>query len=405
MENWFKENVDMVTLTTTMLLLAIGAASVYSATYDAGASVVFYRQLLWIGIGVILMLIVLATPFRNLQLLSYPMYIVSLMMLIAVLVAGKTIAGSRAWFGVGGFGLQPSELVKASTIIAIASYLSQRSVNINRLKDILRTASFSLIPVALILLQPDMGTAIIYLGTLLLVMYWAGASNFLVFTVIAPGVAALAALFGTTPFIIVAAVTLVIILYLRENKFLSAIVFSLTMVVGVSVQVMFAKLAPYQQKRIFTFINPESDPLGSGYNVMQSKIAIGSGGFLGKGYLQGSQTQLNFLPAQWTDFIFCVPSEEFGFIGGLIILLLLAVLLLRGLYIARTVKSPYASIIAIGVVSTLLIHTIINIGMAMGLVPVIGVPLPFMSYGGSNLLTNMIMIGLLLNVYANRKEY
>jgi rod shape determining protein RodA len=168
---------------------------------------------------------------------------------------------------------------------------------------------------------------------------------------------------------------------------------------------VFGKLAPYQQKRIITFINPDTDPLGAGYNVLQSKIAIGSGGLWGKGFLQGTQTQLNFIPAQWTDFIYCVPSEEFGFIGAFLILFLLTVLLYRGVQIAGSVKSSYASFVAIGVVATFAIHILINIGMSMGMVPVIGVPLPFLSYGGSNLITNMMMAGLLLNMYANRKEY
>jgi rod shape determining protein RodA len=203
----------------------------------------------------------------------------------------------------------------------------------------------------------------------------------------------------------VVVITLVTLLLLRENRLMSAIVFSLTVLVGVSVQFMFGKLKGYQQHRILTFLNPDGDPLGAGYNVIQSKIAIGSGGFFGKGFLQGTQTQLNFIPAQWTDFIYCVPSEEFGFVGAFLILTLLTLLLLRGIQTATNVKSRYASIVAVGVVSTYTVHMIINIGMAMGMMPVIGVPLPFMSYGGSNLLSNMVMAGLLMNMYANRKEY
>ena len=405
MDNWFKENIDYLTLFVVLLLVLIGVASIYSATYDAGASAYFHRQLIWAGMGFMLMLFIMLLPYRTLQLLSYPMYGVSILILLGVLVMGKTIAGSKSWFGVQGFGLQPSEIVKVTTILALASFLSPRQVSLHRLKDIAATFGIVLLPVALILLQPDMGTAIIYLGTLLLVLYWAGASNFLILTLLSPAAAAIAALLGTTSFVIVIVATSVILFFLRENRLASAIVFSLTVLVGVSVQFMFGKLAPYQQKRIFTFINPDADPLGAGYNVIQSKIAIGSGGIIGKGFLQGTQTQLNFIPAQWTDFIYCVPSEEFGFIGAFIILLLFTILLLRGVHIASTVKSPYASIVAIGIVSIFTVHTVINIGMAMGMMPVIGVPLPFMSYGGSNLLTNMVMVGLLLNVYANRKEY
>jgi rod shape determining protein RodA len=224
-------------------------------------------------------------------------------------------------------------------------------------------------------------------------------------TFIAPGAAAIASLFGTTAFVIVIALTFVFFIMLRKNRLMGAITFSLTVLAGVSTTFIFSKLLPHQQKRILTFLNPDGDPLGAGYNVAQSKIAIGSGGLFGKGFLQGTQTQLNFLPAQWTDFIYCVPSEEFGFIGAFLILILLTGLLLRGVHTASTVKSRYAAVVAIGVVSVLAVHTIINIGMAMGIMPVIGVPLPFLSYGGSNLISNMIMAGLLLHMYANRKEY
>ncbi len=240
---------------------------------------------------------------------------------------------------------------------------------------------------------------------LLIILYWAGASNFLLLTLLAPGAAVIATLSGTTAFVIVLILTATVIFLLKENRLLSVFVFSLTVLMGMSVQFLFGRLAPHQQKRILIFLNPDADPLGAGYNVMQSKIAIGSGGLFGKGYLQGSQTQLNFLPAQWTDFIYCVPSEEFGFFGAFTILLLLTLLMARGVQIASLVKNRYASIVAIGVVSAFAVHTVINIGMAMGIMPVIGVPLPFMSYGGSNMLTNMMMAGLLLNMYANRKEY
>lgn len=405
MDNWFKENIDYQTIIAVVLLLGMSALSVYSATYDAGVSVVFYRQLMWIGIGLLAMMIVMFIPFRTIQQWSYPMYGVSLLMLASVLVLGRTIAGSTSWFGVKGFGLQPSELVKATTILALAAFLSKGNVYLFRLKHIMMAAGFVIVPVGLILLQPDMGTAIIYMGMFLLLMYWAGLSNLFILGVLAPGAAAIAALFGTTAYLIVTAATFIILIAIRQNMLGSAIVFSLTALVGVSVQFMFARLAPYQQNRILTFINNEADPLGAGYNAIQAKIAIGSGGLLGKGYLQGSQTQLNFIPAQWTDFIFCVPSEEFGFVGAFFVLALLAFLLLRGIKIASSVKNRYGSIVVIGIVAVFAVHTAINIGMCMGVVPVIGVPLPMMSYGGSNMLTNLMMVGLMLNMYANRKEY
>jgi len=405
MDNWFKENVDYLTLAATLFLVGMSAISVYSATYDAGASVVFYRQLMWIGIGLLAMMIIMFVPFRTIQQWSYPAYWISVAMLIAVLFLGKSVAGSKSWFGVKGFGLQPSEIVKMTTILALATYLSKGNVYLFRLKHILIAASFVILPTVLILKEPDMGTAIIYVGMFLLVMYRVGVSNLLLMAVIAPGAAAIAALLGTTPFLIVVAATFIIVLAMRENKLGSAIVFSLTVLVGVSVQFIFARLMPYQQNRILTFINNQTDPLGAGYNVIQSKIAIGSGGLFGKGYLQGSQTQLNFIPAQWTDFIFCVPSEELGFLGAFFILSMLAIILLRGVKTASIAKNKYASIVVTGVVATFAVHIAINIGMCMGIVPVIGVPLPLMSYGGSNMITNLMMVGLMLNIYANRKEY
>jgi rod shape determining protein RodA len=405
MKSWLSEHLDISIVVAVFVLCCISVASIYSATFDMGGLAFFHRQMIFAGIGFLLMLIILLTPFRTIQILSYPLYGISVVILAMILVAGKVVAGSKSWFGVGGFGLQPSELAKVTTILALAAYLSQRTVSLRRTKDLFITFAIVLVPMVLILLQPDMGTAIIYVGMLFPLLYWAGASNFLLITLLAPAIAAVASLFGTTAFVLVIALTFVLLFLMRGNRLMSAVVFSLTVLAGASTQFMFGKLAPHQQKRILTFLYPDADPLGSGYNVIQSKIAIGSGGLLGKGYLQGTQTQLNFLPAQWTDFIYCVPGEEFGFIGALVILLMLVLILYRGVRIGTIVKSRYASIAAVGIVSTLAVHTVINIGMAMGMMPVIGVPLPFMSYGGSNLLTNMIMAGLLLHLYSNRKEY
>jgi len=397
--------IDPVIPFCVLLLVLIGIGSVYSATYDAGASLYFNRQVIWAGAGFILMIAIWLLPFRTLQMISYPAYAVSILMLVAVLVAGKTVAGTKSWFGIGGFGLQPSEFVKVTTLMALASYLSYRHLERGRLSEIATTFGIVLLPFGLIILQPDMGTAVIFLGALFLILIWAGAPVLLLVAIVAPAAAAVATLFNTTVFVIVISATLVLLFVMRTNRLLSSVIFSMTVLTGVSVQYLFNQLAPYQQKRILTFLNPDADPLGAGYNVIQSKIAIGSGGIFGKGFLHGTQTQLNFIPAQWTDFIYCVPSEEFGFAGALLVLTLLTVLLLRGVQLASTVKSRFGSLLAIGIVSVLTIHVIINIGMVMGIMPVIGVPLPFMSYGGSSLLTSMIMAGILLNLHRNRKEY
>jgi rod shape determining protein RodA len=405
LNSFLRDRLDPVIAISVGLLLAIGIASVYSATYDAAASGIFDRQLLWVGAGVCLMMIVWWMPFRTLQLASLPAYALSMLLLILVLVAGKTVAGSKSWFGFGGLGLQPSEIAKVTTILALASYLAYRRLDRMRIVEHATVFGIVLLPFGLIVLQPDPGTGLIYLGLLLLVLIWAGASNALLLTILAPAVAALASLHSTTAFVLVIAGTLALVFLLRINRLLSSIVFSITVAVGFSVQYLFNGLAPHQQKRILIFFDSEADPLGAGYNVIQSKIAIGSGGIFGKGFLHGTQTQLNFIPAQWTDFIYCVPSEEFGFAGAFFVLLLFTVFLLRGVHISSMVKSRFGGLVAAGIVAVVGVHVVINIGMVMGIMPVIGVPLPFMSYGGSSLLASMIMAGLLLNLYRNRKEY
>jgi rod shape determining protein RodA len=206
-------------------------------------------------------------------------------------------------------------------------------------------------------------------------------------------------------FIIALILTTLVFILMRRSLILTFLVIALNLMVGLTSENIYHKvLKPHQQKRIATFLNPSSDPLGAGYNVIQSKIAIGSGGLTGKGFLKGTQTQLRFVPAQWTDFIFCVPAEEFGFIGSAIILILYFILLWRILNLASILKQRFASLVAIGIFSTWAFHVVVNIGMTLGLLPVIGIWLPFLSYGGSAMWMNMAMVGLLLNFYANRRE-
>ena len=396
---------DLKTFAIAIALVIIGLVSIYSATYDARASAIFYKQLTWAGIGVLVLLFAVLLPFRVLQAISFPAYGLTIALLIAVLVIGRTVSGSTSWFNFGALRLQPAEFAKITTVLALASYLSRPNVSLGNIKDFGVAAAIVLTPVVLIMLQPDTGTAIIFLGLLFPILFWGGATKFVLLALMAPGVVAVAALIGTTPFLISLIVIGALLFFSKENRLAAAIVFAVTTLGGLSVQVIYDRLKPYQQKRIATFLDPNADPLGAGYNILQSKVAIGSGGLFGKGYLQGSQTQLNFIPEQWTDFIFCVPGEEFGFLGATIVLALFALLLARCISVASTVNSRFASFTAIGFFGIIGIHTIINIGMAVGLLPVIGVPLPFLSYGGSALLASMAMVGILMNLYANRKAH
>lgn len=405
MIDFFKEYFDFRTLAITLALAAIGLFSIYSATYDAKVGFVFYRQLAWSGISIFGLLVAAFLPLKTLQRIAIPSYVTTIVLLVIVLILGKTISGSKSWFGIGGFGIQPSEFAKVTTVLALAAFLSKTTTDLSEMKHLFTVIGIVLLPMILVFMQPDVGTSLVFFALLLPMLYWAGADDFTLAIILSPILVAVGALLGTMQFILAVILSLLLLYFTRKNLFTGAVVFGITITIGLSVQAMFERLPSYQQKRILSFLNPEADPLGAGYNVLQSKVAIGSGGFLGKGFLQGTQTQLNFIPEQWTDFIFCVPGEEFGFAGASLVLFLFAVLMLRGIRIASISKNAFSSIAAIGITGVFATHVLINVGMSMGLMPVIGIPLPFLSYGGSALLANMVMAGLLMNFFSNRKSY
>ena len=405
MLSYLKEYFDFRAFFICVTLVVIGLMLIYSATFDINNAANFYRQALWAGIGFIVMLVTAFIPLRTIQRLSFMFYFTTLAILVVILAIGSTIKGSKSWFGIGGIGGQPSEFAKIATVLAFASYLSRTDVSISEIKHLVIALCIFVVPMFLILVEPDLGTSIVFFATLLPLLYWAGVSIFILIAVLVPIIIGVGALLGTAQFLIATILGAALLYFFRENRFAFAVAFGIALAVGLSVQIVYEHMHVYQQKRITTFLNPEADQLGAGYNIVQSKIAIGSGGFMGKGYLKGTQTQLNYIPEQWTDFIFCVLGEEFGFLGGSVALALFAALSLHGLRVATISKNKFGSLSAIGITGILTTHIIINIGMAMGLVPVVGLPLPFMSYGGSALIANMTMIGLLMNFYANRKEY
>ena len=405
MNPFFKEYFDRTSFLTCIALVVIGLASIYSATFDTNAAGRFDKQVVWACFGFASLLVTMLVPLRVIQRSAFALYLVSLLGLGAVLAIGTREHGSQSWFGVGGIGGQPSEFVKITTILALASFLSGNDISMGSLKDVAKAFVILLLPISLIMMQPDLGTSLTFVAMFIPVLYWAGASNFFIIAIIAPALVALSAIIGTTTFLIVLALVGAALYFFREDRFISAVMFGVNAMIGIFVQVAYEKLPLYQQKRIATFLDPNNDPLGAGYNVIQAKVAIGSGGFFGKGYLQGTQTQLNFIPKQWTDFIFCVPGEEFGFIGAAIVLALFAILLVHGVRVGYTAKNRFGSTIAIGISALFAVHVFVNIGMSVGLMPVMGIPLPFLSYGGSSLCSYMIMVGLMMNVYANRKEY
>jgi rod shape determining protein RodA len=405
MNSYFKEYFDYKTLAICILLLVVGLSSIYSATFDINNAYNFHKQLTWAVVGLVFMIMLSIVPLRTIQRLAFGFYAIMLVVLVVVLVVGSRVKGSKSWFGVGGLGGQPSEVAKIATVLAFAAYLSKPNVSIKNSKHLIIAIAIFAFPMLLVLAQPDLGTTLVFFGTLLPLLYWAGAENFVLISIVVPIVIAVGALLGTIPFLLAVIAGGAVLFKFRKNYFSMAIVFGVAIIVGLSVQMVFEHLPVYQQKRITTFLNPESDLLGAGYNVVQSKIAIGSGGFLGKGYMHGTQTQLNYIPEQWTDFIFCVPGEEFGFLGSSILIVLYLSLLLHGLHTASVTGNRFGSLAMVGLLGIFTVHICENIGMSMGLMPVIGIPLPFMSYGGSSLVAAMMMGGLIMNFYAHRKEH
>ena len=388
------------------LLIAIGLTAIYSSTFNHPTmSGNFNRQLVFAIAAFFVFFITYSVPTNTFKTIAIPTYLFSLLLLLVVLVVGRKTSGARSWLDIGPFGFQPSEFAKIGTVLALAAYLSRKNTDIDSFKDILFSLAIGFVPVMLILLEPDMGTAIVFLGTILILIFWKGISLFGLFTVLSPGFVAIAAIFGFYYFLASLILVLIVLLLFRKDIFFSGSIFALNLAAGFFTDYLYNALSPHQQKRIQSFIDPNTDPLGAGYNTIQAKVAIGSGGLFGKGFLHGNQTQLQYIPEQWTDFIYCVIGEEFGFIGSIIVLVLFLYLFLRILKIASSTKDEFLSLTIIGILSVYIIHYLINIGMVVGILPVIGIPLPFVSYGGSSLLVNMFMLGIIANIYRNRKNF
>jgi rod shape determining protein RodA len=396
---------DFRTFVVTIGLVAIGLISIYSATYEAGASAIFTSQLYYAIGGMIVMLTVAFLPERWIRLSTLPLYGLGLLLLAAVLVIGVTKYGAKSWIVVGPLQFQPSEFAKLGTLMTAALFVSREGKELTNWRDLGTLVGIILLPVGLIMLEPDFGSSTVYFAMLLSVALWAGADLFLLFAIIAPAFVAIAAFFGQMQMLIALGVVLVFMLLFRRSLWVTLLGFGLSVIAGLSTGYIYNNvMKPHQKLRIQTFLDPYLDPQGAGYHVLQSMLAVGSGGLTGKGFLQGTQTQLRYIPEQWTDFIFCVPTEEFGFFGGALVILLLAALIWFAVDTASHLRSRFESTICVAVAGVFLYHMTINIGMAIGLVPVMGIPLPFLSKGGSALLLNMSMVGLLLNFYRSRTD-
>lgn len=389
--------VDKGILVCILLLSAYGLLAVYSATYNADLPQVrdqFNKQLIWVIVGLSIFIIISFIPLNVIFSSTYVAYGILLVFILLLDIFGSTGGGARRWFELGAIKFQPSEFMKPILVLTIARYLAPEQNNPNRMRYLLTTFALVFVPFALVLKQPDLGTSLVYLAVVIPVLYWRNLSPFTIFILCSPFISFIASFNLYTFFIVIGVIT--IVLYLsRRGKIIGWMVFSINILVGLLAPILWNQLHGYQQQRILTFLNLVSDPKGVGYQIIQSIVAIGSGGFWGKGLLHGTQTQLRFLPAQHTDFIFSVLAEEWGFIGSLVVLITFLFFLLRGVKIASSQTYRFASLTVIGLVTIFVFQTILNLGMTMGIMPVTGVPLPFISYGGSAMLSNMFTAGII----------
>jgi len=367
------KNFDFTLFITTVLIIIYGLIILSSATNvtmaRGGDHLVFVKkQSLWFLIGLASIAVILRLDYTSFLKYSKVIYVLNIALLVAVQFVGEEQKGAQSWIPIGPFYLQPSEFAKIAMVITFAVYLAKREGKLKHFRDLVPTFIFFGIPMGLIILQPDLGTALVFIAIYFGMLFVAGARP-----------------------------RNLIILILAGALLVGGI---LTAQLGFGLE---KPLKPYQLNRLTVFLDPYKDPRGAGYHVIQSLVSLGSGGPLGKGLYRGTQTQLNFLPEQKNDFIFSVVGEEFGFVGAMVLLVLFYIFVIRGIKIAMASKDMLGTLLATGIVSMIVFHLLVNIGMTAGIMPITGIPLPLFSYGGSSMLSNMIGVGILLNVYMRRQ--
>lgn len=417
-EDNITHKIDWVTVLLYGTIVFLGWLNIYAVTYDENAVTSIFslglnsgRQLVFIGGSLIIISAILIIDRQFYETFAYIIYGLMLFMLLLVPIIGKEVGGNKAWIGIGSFGVQPSEFAKFATALAIAKFIGTIGFRMDNVKNQFTLFALISAPILLILLQKDFGTAMVFL-IFLIVLYREGMSAFLLVAGMGAAVIFILTLLVDNNWILygtIGSVWLILIYFNRRKKMKRiAIITSgavLLMFTIASVEFIFDNLlAEHHQKRIVAMLNPDADPLGYGWNVTQSKIAIGSGGFAGKGFLEGTQTKYDFVPEQSTDFIFCTIGEEHGWIGSLFTISLFMALLLRVVFLAERQKNKFARVYGYSVACILFFHFAVNIGMTIGLFPVIGIPLPFFSYGGSSLWGFTILLFIFLKLDAHRMQ-
>ena len=396
---------DWSLLFATLGLIAIGLMTVYSATSIPGAHQgLWAKQLMWFGVALGFAWIVAAVHYRVYDSVSWPLYVVSLLALVAVFVIGVERMGAKRWIEMGPLQFQPSEIAKLATTFVLARYFDHSRLDLKKIRWWLPPLAIALVPFALVAKEPDLGTASAFPAMVIAMYFWAGMPMGQLLLGLSP-------IFNVALFFLTGSVWWFVglfaglLAYARPRIVVLLAMLAINGAVAVTLPNMWNHLHDYQQRRITTFMNPEQDPSGSGYQVIQSKIAIGSGGLVGKGYLKGSQKALAFLPMRHTDFIYSVVGEEWGLFGSLTVVLLYGIVVFRGYRLASIARDGFAGLMAVGITTALFFHIMVNMLMTIGWAPVTGVPLPFLSYGGTALIVNCIQIGLLQNVALRRREY
>ncbi len=410
-------NLDWVTIGLYTVMVLLGWLNIYAVGYDESVGQPIFtlslnsgRQLLFILASFFIILGIVILDMRFYEAIAYLLYGLLVVILVAMPFIGKEVGGNKAWIGIGSFGVQPSEFAKFATALAVAKFIGSVGFRMDNLRN--QAILFGMIglPMVLTLLQKDTGTALVF-ASFMIVFFREGMSPFLMILGFCAAALFILTLLVPNPWYLHMAigVVLVILILVGRKKFkrIALLTIGALIIAGVIESVDYVitdVLKPHQQNRIKALINPDADPLGYGWNVTQSKIAIGSGGLSGKGFLQGTQTKFDFVPEQSTDFIFCTIGEEEGWLGSLIVIALFVVLLLRVIYLAERQKNRFARVYGYGVASIFFFHFAVNIGMTIGLFPVIGIPLPFFSYGGSSLWGFTVLLFILLKIDAHRGQ-
>lgn len=409
------ENIDKPLLILFLILVFFGWLNIYAAVFnDDHASIFDFsqsygKQMVWIITALILGLFIIVVDSKFYTTFAFVFYGLIFLLLIVVLFAGKEIAGSKSWLGVGEFGIQPSEFAKIATALALGKLLGESNRNITQLNT--RLSAFALIgtPILFILLQNDTGSAIVFLS-FMLVLYREGMNGTIIwFGLLAIFIFIFTLLFNIWYVIIFLTIAALVVWYIirkfRKGVITLVVIYIISVGFTFGVQYVFQSvLQTHQRDRIEILLGLKSDPKGIGYNVNQSKIAIGSGGVIGKGFLQGTQTKFKFVPEQSTDFIFCTVGEEWGFVGSSFLVVIFISLILRIIFLAEKQRSPFSRIYGYGVAMILFTHLTINVGMTLGLMPVIGIPLPFLSYGGSSLWSFTVLLFIFIRLDMNKKD-